>query len=79
MIPWAFIQRYSHWFETNFHPGLAIQVKEDSTYNIEKGYYLYKQFTTAGRRGTKIAKTSINRPEVFIAAYSQNNTENPDA
>ncbi len=79
IIPWAFIQRYSHWYGSNTNPGLAIHVKENNTYQIEKGYYLYKQFTTAGRRGMKVVKTSINRPDVFIAAYSQNNTENPDA
>ena len=79
IIPWAFIQRYSHWYHTNFHPGLAIHVREDSTYEIMKGYYLYKQFTKAGGQGMKVVKTSINRPEVFIAAFAQNETKHPDA
>ena len=79
VIPWAFIQRYSHWYDKNFHPGLAINVLEDSTYVIKKGYYLYKQFTRAGRNGMKVVKTAINRPEVFIAAFAQNKTNHPDA
>lgn len=79
VIPWAFIQRYSHWYDKNFHPGLAINVREDGTYTIKKGYYLYKQFTTAGRNGMKVVKTSINRPDVYVAAFEQNNTKHPDA
>lgn len=79
IIPWAFIQRYSHWYGSNHHPGLAIHVREDSTYELKKGYYLFKQFTRAGRAGMRIAKTSITRPDVYIAAFSQNGTDNPDA
>ncbi len=79
IIPWAFIQRYSHWYDKNFHPGLAIHVKEDSTIAIKKGYYMFKQFTRAGRQGMRVVKTAINRPEVYIAAFAQNNTNNPDA
>ncbi len=72
-------QRYSHWFHKNFYPGLAINVKEDSTFSAEKGYYIYKQFTRAGGQGMEVVKTAINRPETFMAAFAQNNTKHPDA
>jgi|GEM_PF-325546 len=78
-IPWAGIQRSPEWGDKNKHDGCAISVLEDSTFRVNKGYYLYKQFTTAGRPGTRVVRTTVNRPEVFIAAFARQKPEQADA
>lgn len=79
IIPWAGIQQSSQWGHVNKHSACAVKVFDDSTFQVKKGYYLYKQFTKAGRAGMKVVKTAINRPDVLVAAFAQNGTDNPDA
>lgn len=79
IIPWAGIQQSSQWGHVNKHSACAVEIFDDSTYQVKKGYYLYKQFTRAGQAGMKVVRTTINRPDVFVAAFAQHNSDNPDA
>ncbi|MBD3375995.1 hypothetical protein GF406_13245, partial [candidate division KSB1 bacterium] len=79
IIPWAGIQRYSEWGEKNKHAACAITVLEDSTFQINKEYYFYKQYSRAGRPGMRVVKTYVNRPDVLIAAFAQDKSDHADA
>jgi hypothetical protein len=79
IIPWAGIQRPTHWPKNDPNPGCAFLVREDGTYEVTKGYYYYKQLTRAGQPGTAIAHTSAMDSEVAIIAFAKNGSKNPDA
>jgi O-glycosyl hydrolase len=78
-IPWAGIQRPPLWVGGDPNPGNAIQVNEDSTYEVRNGYYFYKQVTRAGQPGMKVARTFSMDTEAPVLAFSSNGTSNPDA
>lgn len=78
-IPWACIQRPEHWVNKDPNPGTAIVVHEDGTYQLQRGYYLYKQIARAGQPGMGIAQVSCMDPEIQLIGFAQNGTENPDA
>lgn len=79
VIPWAGIQNPSQWIEGDPNPGCAIQVNDDGTYKIRKGYYFYKQLTQAGHRGMGVAHAQLANPVAFITAFAGKNTGYPDA
>ncbi|MEL6194292.1 MAG: hypothetical protein AAFR66_19685, partial [Bacteroidota bacterium] len=79
IIPWAGIQHPPSWIGGDPNPGNAIKVNDDGTYEIRKGYYFYKQLTRAGKRGMKVAYTSLANPQAFLIAFSGEGTEHPDA
>jgi hypothetical protein len=79
IIPWAGIQRPTHWVGGDPNPGNAIQVNEDGTYEVRKGYYFYKQASRAGQPGMKVARTFAMNSEIAVIGFSQTKTKNPDA
>lgn len=79
ITPWAAAQHPSSWHSKNKHASAAVEVKSDGAYEILKGYYLYKQFSRAGRPGMQVVRTTVNRPEVFIAAFAANQPQQNDA
>lgn len=79
IIPWAGIQNSSQWGEVNQHERCAISVLNDGSFKVNKEYYFYKQFTRSGRPGMKVAHAVINRPDVYITAFSGEQTKHPDA
>ncbi len=79
LIPWAGIQRPPHWVGGDPNPGNAIQVSEDGTYEVRRGYYFYKQVTRAGQPGMAVARTMSMDTHMPIIAFSRNGTSNPDA
>jgi len=79
IIPWAGIQRPPHWIGGDPNPGNAIQVNEDGTYEVRKGYYFYKQASRAGQPGMKVARTFAMNSEIAVIGFSQAKTKNPDA
>jgi hypothetical protein len=79
IIPWAGIQRLSHWWGGNPNAGSAIVVKEDSTYELRRGYYYYKQATRAGQPGMNVCRAWIMDSELAIMAFAKEKTNNPDA
>ena len=79
IIPWAGIQRPTHWVGGDPNPGNAIQVNEDGTYEVRKGYYFYKQASRAGQPGMKVARTFGMDSQIAVIGFSQAKTENPDA
>lgn len=79
IIPWAIVQRPPHWVGGDPNPGTGILVKEDGTYEVLPGYYLYKQVSRAGQAGMQIAAvTSLDR-EVTAIAFARGKTSHPDA
>ncbi|MGM0531429.1 MAG: hypothetical protein ACQER7_08760 [Bacteroidota bacterium] len=79
LIPWAGIQRPKQWVGGDPNPGCAIQVYEDSTYEVQRGYYFYKQVTRAGQPDMAVAQTSSMDAMTAIIAFASNGTENPNA
>lgn len=79
IIPWGGIQTASQWNKPDPNPGCAIRVFDDGTWEIEKGYYYYKQVSRAGQPGMAVALTEAMSSEISLIAFSANGTKNADA
>jgi len=79
IIPWAGIQRPTQWIGGDPNPGCAIRVNEDGTYEIRRGYWMYKQLTRAGQPGMSVARATAMDSEIAVIAFASNGTPNPDA
>lgn len=79
IIPWAGIQRPSQWIGGDPNPGSAFTVHEDGSWEVRRGYWFYKQVTTAGQPGMAVVRTSAMDSEIAVIAFDDNGTENPDA
>lgn len=79
IIPWAGIQRPTHWVGGDPNPGSAFTVREDSTYEVRMGYYFYKQLTRAGQPGMAVANTFAMNSEVAIIGFAHNDTDHSDS
>lgn len=79
IIPWAGIQRASQWNKPDPNPGCAIRVFDDGTWEIQKGYYYYKQVTIAGRPGMNVVESSVMSSELSILAFGKGNTRYDNA
>jgi len=78
-IPWALIQRASQWVRPDPNPGCAIRVYDDGTWEIRKGYYYYRQVTSAGRKGMHVVSTTSMDSRLSVIGFSGRDTEHPDA
>ncbi len=78
-IPWACMQRESHWNRPDPNPGTAIRVHDDGSWEVNKGYYFYKNVTRAGYPGMAVAYTHAMDSDIAVIAFSSNGTTNPDA
>ncbi|TWU32832.1 glycoside hydrolase [Novipirellula artificiosorum] len=79
IIPWAGIQRPTHWVGGDPNPGSAIKVDEDGNYEVRKGYYFYKQVSRAGQPGMGVAETFAMNSAVAVIGFSREQTDNADA
>lgn len=79
IIPWAGIQRPPHWVGGDPNPGSAFTVREDGTFEVRRGYFMYKQVTRAGQPGMAVVQTTAMDSEVALIGFASNNTSNPDA
>lgn len=79
IIPWAGVQRPTHWKGGDPNPGNAIQINEDGSYEIRKGYYYYKQVCAVGRPKMAVARTSSTDTQTCAIAFADNGTGNPNA
>lgn len=79
IIPWAGIQRPAKWVGGDPNPGSAFTVHEDGTYEVRRGYYMYKQVTRAGQRGMAVARTMAMDSEIALIGFASNGTKNPNA
>lgn len=79
IIPWAGIQRPPQWVGGDPNPGSAFTVHEDSTYEVRRGYYFYKQVTRAGQPGMMVARTMSMDSQIALIGFCSNKTVNPDA
>lgn len=79
-IPWAVVQTPTQWYMGN-DPNAAppIRVSENGTYELTTTYYLYKQFTRAGKAGMTIAPVTTPSPDIDLVAFASNGTNNPNA
>ncbi|MBM3854078.1 MAG: hypothetical protein FJ399_13145 [Verrucomicrobia bacterium] len=79
IIPWAGIQRPAKWVGGDPNPGSAFTVREDGTYEVRRGYYMYKQVTRAGQPGMAVVRTMAMDSEIAIIGFGANGTKHPDA
>jgi len=79
VIPWAGIQRPTHWYGGDPNPGNAIQIYEDGTYEIRKGYYYYKQVCPIGRKGMDVVKVYSENTATCIMAFAKGKSDAPNA
>jgi hypothetical protein len=79
IIPWAGIQRPPLWVGGDPNPGCAIRVSEDGKYEIQPGYYYYKQVSRAGQPGMKVAWTMSMDSELPVIAFASNGTRDKNA
>jgi hypothetical protein len=79
IIPWAGIQRPPKWVGGDPNPGSAFTVREDGTFEVRRGYYMYKQVTRAGQPGMAVARASAMDSELALIAFARHGTPHPDA
>lgn len=79
IIPWAGIQRPAKWVGGDPNPGSAFTVREDGTWVVRRGYYMYKQVSRAGQPGMAVARTMAMDSEIALIGFSSNGTRHPDA
>jgi hypothetical protein len=79
IIPWAGIQRPTKWVGGDPNPGSAFTVNEHGTYEVRRGYHVYKQVTRAGQPGMAVARATAMNSEVALIAFAANRTNHPDA
>ncbi|MGQ9505730.1 MAG: hypothetical protein ACUVQG_13150 [Thermogutta sp.] len=79
IIPWAGIQRPTKWIGGDPNPGCAFKVNEDGTYEVQRGYWIYKQLARAGQPGMAVARANAMDSEIAVIAFASNGTRNPDA
>lgn len=79
LIPWGSIQTASQWNKPDPNTGCAIRVYNDGTWEVQKGYYYYKQVSRAGQPGMAVALTEMMDSEISLIGFAGNGTKNPDA
>jgi hypothetical protein len=79
IIPWAGIQVRGGWVGGDPNPGTAIPVSRDGIFEVQSGYWYYKQVSNAGQPGMGIAKVSVNETILSAIAFSSNGTSYPNA
>ena len=79
IIPWAGIQRASHWNKPDPNPGCAIRVYDDGTWELQKAYYYYKQVSRAGQPGMIVADAFAMSSELSLIAFGSNGTRHPNS
>ncbi|TWU42641.1 sialidase family protein [Novipirellula artificiosorum] len=73
-IPWAGIHRNAHWKNGEANDAAAIRVHEDGSFEVLPGYHFYKQVSTAGQPGMKVATTIAVNRFIYIIAFESNGT-----
>ncbi len=76
IIHWAGIQWSVSWKNGDPNPGTAFRVLEDGSYQVEPGYYYYKQLSRAGQPGMGVVRVSSKDTQVCPIAFSSNGTRN---
>lgn len=79
IIPWAGIQRPGKWVGGDPNPGSAFTVREDGSWEVRRGYHMFKQVTRAGQPGMAIARAMAMDSEIAVIGFARNGTKNPDA
>lgn len=85
IIPWSIVQsdawalgdpRQTNW---SAWVGTGFWVERKGGYEIEPGYYLYKQVSRAGQPGMGVAAVNSTDPNIGLIAFARHGTRNPDA
>jgi O-glycosyl hydrolase len=82
LIPWALISGANQWMESNgkYSDGSmksAFSIHADGSFDINKGYYLFKQISRAGQPGMKVAQVVCLDPALGVIAFAPGKTKNP--
>jgi hypothetical protein len=79
LIPWACVQRAEGWVGGDPNPGTAFRVHADGRWQIEAGYWWYKQVCRAGQPGMAVAHVVSNDSEIALMAFAAHGSGHPDA
>ncbi len=79
IVPWAGIQRPAQWVRGDPNPGSAFLVREDGTWEVRRGYWMYRQVSRVGQPGMAVARTMAMDSEIALIAFAANGTSHPDA
>ena len=79
LIPWAGIQHPDSWIGGDALGNAFIIHGGDKGYEVTLKYFVYKQLTTAGHGGMKVAHTMLANPQAGLFAFAQDDTDHPDA
>lgn len=79
IIPWAAVQRRGRWIGGDPNPGTAFVVQKGRGYQVQPGYYYFKQVSRAGQAGTSVAEVAVNDSEMSLIAFAGDGSGNPDS
>jgi hypothetical protein len=79
LIPWALIQTKSQWNKPDPNPGSAFRVYDDGSWEVQKGYYYFKQVCRAGQPGMQVVYTTAMDSEIALIGFDGGETDHPDA
>ena len=79
IIPWAGIQRPAQWVRGDPNPGSAFLVREDGSWEVRRGYWMYRQVSRVGQPGMAVARATAMDSELAPIAFASDRTSHPDA
>ena len=79
LIPWALIQTKSQWNKPDPNPGSAFRVYDDGSWEVQKGYYFFKQVSRAGQPGMQVVHTTAMDSEIALIGFDNGDTDHSDA
>jgi O-glycosyl hydrolase len=79
VIPWSGVNHGPSWIGGDPTGGTAIRVHAAGRYELTRGYFFYKQLTTAGHGGMAVAYSSAANPQVHTLAFAGADSAHPDA
>ncbi len=84
LIPWALISGANQWLgsDLNYSDGsmkVAFTIKESGDFEVNKGYYYYKQVTRAGQPGMLVAQVVNYDPGLGAIAFADNGSGNSNS
>lgn len=75
IIPWAFTKDFDSYDKT----AKPIEISKNGEYSLTPVYYIFKQITRAGQKGTAVVQTFSMDTELVTFGFASNGTKHKDA
>lgn len=75
IIPWALIQNHSLWADGDPNPGCAFLIDGKGGYEVQPGYWYYRQLSRIGQPSSKVVVANLASSECGIVAFSAEQSE----